>query len=250
MSCGTFHVQSCGFFWFLSTVYLVHSAVVGSTRASDAVFNLVIHRPRIAGGTLTIPIDSSVRLVKGAAKEAPHNTIRLRYGHARKCLVMRASSSLEREKWLVALIQAMAAAQSLGDHVPTPTVLGSSLDFASQTATARQVPQPVKAQRESLSTLTKRVQPARTFPSPTPSSIDTVSSSADRLDADFIPVLERPFSSTASAVSPIDMVDPHTSSVDRAERSHKRHSHRRRARDSLSIAMQFLTTIGLGLATS
>ncbi|GMF18998.1 unnamed protein product [Phytophthora lilii] len=146
MACGKFYVQSCGLFWYihnyecvvaecvviltwcvfklfrlLSTVYLVQTALpafICAKRPTQAVFSLIIHRPRIAGGNLTIPIDAAVRLVKCSRREAAYNTIRLRYGETRKCLILRASNSLEREKWLVGIIQSIAAAQDL-DNAPT-----------------------------------------------------------------------------------------------------------------------------------
>ncbi|KAK1948585.1 hypothetical protein P3T76_000874 [Phytophthora citrophthora] len=118
---------------FMSTIYLVHTAFIGAKSPSDAVFSLVIFRPRIAGGNLTIPIDSGVRLVKCSRREASHNTIRLRYGKGkdRKCTAMRAVDSLEREKWLVGLIQAMAAA---GSCTPSSTVLQTASEDSSHTS--------------------------------------------------------------------------------------------------------------------
>ena len=103
---------------FLSTVYLVQMAppkiAWTDSPIQAATLYLTVRRPRIAGGALTIPIDSTVRLVKCSRKEASHNIIRLQYGSApHKCLVMRAVNSLEHEKWLVGIIRAMAAAATL-----------------------------------------------------------------------------------------------------------------------------------------
>ncbi|KAG3046277.1 hypothetical protein PI124_g24544 [Phytophthora idaei] len=235
MTTGNFHVQSCGLIWFLTNVYLVHAALVDAKYPTDAAFNLVIHRPRIAGGTLTIPIDSSVRLVKCSRKEASHNTIRLRYGKTRKCLVMRASDSLKREKWLVGIIQAMAAAQNLG---PTSTVLDTSTETAPETASLHQF---ARVKEPSA-----RVQLEASL---TQSSVDTISSSADRLDHDFIPVLQLRVSSTSSAVAPIDMVQQR-SSVDQVRTSSISHVQRRCAREHVSAAVQFLTSFGQGCSTS
>ncbi|CEG41812.1 uncharacterized protein PHALS_12133 [Plasmopara halstedii] len=122
MPCSKLHVQSYGLFWFLSTVYLVHAAFFDTNLSTDTVFNLIVRRPRVAGGTLTIPIDSSVRLVKCSRGEARYNTIRLRYGISRKCLILRASDTLERDKWLVGIIQAMAALQNIGPYLPISAV--------------------------------------------------------------------------------------------------------------------------------
>ncbi|EGZ27661.1 hypothetical protein PHYSODRAFT_293435 [Phytophthora sojae] len=110
----------------------------------EAPFNLIIHRPRIAGGRLSIPIDSRVRLVKCRRREAAHNTIRLRYGKTRECLVVRASNSLERSKWQIALIQAMAAAQDLEKYTaastaPVTTSSKSAPTSRSATMTREQV---------------------------------------------------------------------------------------------------------------
>ncbi|KAF4038851.1 hypothetical protein GN244_ATG08830 [Phytophthora infestans] len=222
MTTGRFHVQSCGLFWFLTNVYLVHAAVVDARYPTEAAFNLIIHRPRIAGGDLTIPIDSSVRLVICCRKEAPRNTIRLRYGKMRKCLVIRASDSLEREKWLVGIIQAMAAAQNLG---PSATVLDTSPGTSFETA-ALHCFEPVKKPAAGAQLETSLVQ----------SSIDTVSSSTDRLD-DVIPLLQRA-SSASSFFAPIDVIQ-HRSSEDQPRASS---AHRRRARQYVRSAMHFLTT--------
>lgn len=65
-----------------------------------------------------------MRLVKCSRKEAAHNSIRLCYGSVlRKCLVMRASNSLEHEKWLVGIIQAMAAAEKPRKYMPVSATL-------------------------------------------------------------------------------------------------------------------------------
>ncbi|TDH64784.1 hypothetical protein CCR75_007569 [Bremia lactucae] len=108
---------------FQSTAYLVHAASFDTTLSSDAVFNLIVHRPRISGGILTIPIDSTVRLVKCFRSEARHNTIRLRYGKEQKCLIVRVFDSLERDKWLAGIIRAIAAAQNLENYVPISTYI-------------------------------------------------------------------------------------------------------------------------------
>ncbi|RQM12185.1 hypothetical protein DD237_002820 [Peronospora effusa] len=131
MTCGKFYVQSCGLFWFLSTVYLVQMAPLKTVWTDSpiqaATLHLIIRRPRIAGGVLTVPIDSTVRLVQCSLKEASHHTIRLRYGRPhRKCLVMRASNSLEYDKWLVGIIRAMAAA------APTPCDIRASVGNSSR----------------------------------------------------------------------------------------------------------------------
>ncbi|ETI43929.1 hypothetical protein F441_11199 [Phytophthora nicotianae CJ01A1] len=222
MATGKVHVQSCGLFWLLSNVYLVHAALVDTKypTTTDAVFNLIIRRPRFAGGNLSIPIDSNVRLVKCSRKEAPYNTIRLRYGKTRKCVVIRASDSLEREKWLVGIIQAMAAAQNLG---LSSTILDSSTETASETASWHQS-SPMKEP-------SARVQLEASL---TMSSVDTISSSADRLD-NFIPLLQH-VSNTSSVVADIDVIQ-HRSSVDQARSSSIIYAQRRRVREHVSAAV-------------
>ncbi|KAL3673982.1 hypothetical protein V7S43_001667 [Phytophthora oleae] len=117
----------------MSTIYLVHTAFIGAKRPNNAVFSLVIVRSRIAGYNLTIPIDSGVRLVKCSRREASRSTIRLRYGHGkdRKYIVMRPVDSLEREKWLVGLIQAMAAAGPCMSPSAVPQTLSEDASHTS-----------------------------------------------------------------------------------------------------------------------
>ncbi|KAH7481816.1 hypothetical protein KRP22_011218 [Phytophthora ramorum] len=137
MTCGQLHVQSRGIFWVLSTVYLMHVALPlfdSTKRPAQAAFNLVIQRSRIAGGTLTIPIDSTVRLVKCSGREAMHNTIRLRYGAMRKCLTMRASDSLEREKWLVGIIAAMGASRGSVEGEPISSTARTVSEHSSESS--------------------------------------------------------------------------------------------------------------------
>ncbi|EGZ27659.1 hypothetical protein PHYSODRAFT_293433 [Phytophthora sojae] len=104
MTCGKFHVQSCSLIWFLSTIYLVRTAL--PKRNTEAAFNLVIQRPRVAGGTLTIPLDSTVKIVNDIGSDTARNIIRLEHGSSCKRLVMRASSSVEHERWLYAIATA------------------------------------------------------------------------------------------------------------------------------------------------
>ncbi|KAG1699772.1 hypothetical protein DVH05_012665 [Phytophthora capsici] len=101
MACGKLYVQSCNLLWFLSTVYLVH--------ITQGNFNLVIKRPRVAGGTLTIPLDLTVRISNPISKDREQNIIRLQYGPKATQLVMRAASYQDRKQWLVAIAAAMPA---------------------------------------------------------------------------------------------------------------------------------------------
>ncbi|KAF1775800.1 hypothetical protein GQ600_24581 [Phytophthora cactorum] len=77
------------------------------------------------------------------------------------------------------------------------------------------------------------------------SSVDTISSSADRLDHDFIPVLQLRVSSTSSAVAPIDMVQQR-SSVDQVRTSSISHVQRRCAREhAVTCSCRVLSTVYL-----
>ncbi|CAI5726833.1 unnamed protein product [Peronospora effusa] len=107
MRCGKLSVQSCSLLWFLSSVCLVCTAQP-KLAASRAAFHLIIRRPRVAGGTLTIALDSTVKFVKGLRKDIEHHIIRLQYGSNGKILTMRASSSQEREYWVAAITAAMS----------------------------------------------------------------------------------------------------------------------------------------------
>ncbi|KAG6623183.1 uncharacterized protein IUM83_06256 [Phytophthora cinnamomi] len=124
MPCCKFQIQSHGIFWFLCPVYLVHIAVPAPSstrRPSPAVFTLVIQRPRIAGGFLTIPLDSTVKLLPCFGTDADRNTIRLQYDSTveeqTQSIVMCASSAAEREKWRGAITSAIDAAQDARNHV-------------------------------------------------------------------------------------------------------------------------------------
>ncbi|KAI9910612.1 hypothetical protein PsorP6_010366 [Peronosclerospora sorghi] len=112
MTCGKVSVQSCKLLWFPSTVYFVANAQPPPrASAPRATYHLVIQRPRVAGGTLTIALDSSVQLVNGFTKDSAYHIIRLQHGAHGQELVMRASSSHERERWLVALTAAMTSSE-------------------------------------------------------------------------------------------------------------------------------------------
>ncbi|KAE9062781.1 hypothetical protein PF005_g29700 [Phytophthora fragariae] len=150
MACGKFHVQWCSLIWFLSTIYLVPTAlpklpvVKGTT---EAVFTLVVKRSRVAGGTLTIPLDSTIKIVKSSSRDVERNVIRLEHGSTCKRLVMRASSPQEREKWLNAIRTAVSATQQCMQHVPAPTTTCSSASTPKRPCTKDSQPsQPRQAQ--------------------------------------------------------------------------------------------------------
>lgn len=100
-----FSIRRCR---FQSSVCLVCTAQP-KLAASRAAFDLIIRRPRVAGGTLTIALDSTAKFVKGLGKDTEHHIIRLQYGSNGKILTMRASSSQEREYWVAAIGAAMSA---------------------------------------------------------------------------------------------------------------------------------------------
>jgi hypothetical protein len=219
---------------FLSTVYLVCNTLskrAGAKRLTQAAFNLIIQRPRVAGGTLIVPIDATVRLVKCSGREGKHHTIRLRYGAtgARKCLVMRASSSLEREKWLIGILAAMAAIR----FEPVPDL------------TAPLTP-----------------NTSRTSPNNSPSSGSTCpSDSPSSLVAPALPIPKQRYGDKTSTDLP-----KKASGSGRRQRggsntglartncsanittSRSRHSLRQRAQRSLSVAAQFIIAITQAVA--
>ncbi|CAI5738965.1 unnamed protein product [Hyaloperonospora brassicae] len=109
MTCGKLLVQSCNLLWFPSTVYLLGAAQpnIAATKDSTA-FNLVIQRPRIAGGTLILALDATVKLIReNGMKDTDRHVLRLQYGPSSKHLILRASSAQERQQWLVAIAAAM-----------------------------------------------------------------------------------------------------------------------------------------------
>ncbi|KAL3673981.1 hypothetical protein V7S43_001666 [Phytophthora oleae] len=115
MACGKLEVQSCNLLWFLSTVYLVNITqpkFASAKRTTQMAINLVVQRPRVAGGTLTIRLDSTVRLVN-TGKDKEHNIIRLQYGSKAKHLAMRAARSHDRKQWSVALSAAISQSQQI-----------------------------------------------------------------------------------------------------------------------------------------
>ncbi|GMF20180.1 unnamed protein product [Phytophthora fragariaefolia] len=125
---------------FLSTIYLVRTALprlplVKYTTA--AAFNLIIQRPRIAGGTLTIPLDSTVKIVSGLSKDVAGNVIRLQYGPSNKNLVMRALSPSECGRWLNAIRQAVLESQQALVHETASVSSGNLL----KNSKSRNVPQ-------------------------------------------------------------------------------------------------------------
>lgn len=91
---------------FRRSVYLV--CIAQPKLAAHATFGLIIRRPRIAGGTLTIALDSTVKLVEMTSKDTKHHIIRLQHGSNGNILTMRASSSQEHERWVVAIAAAMS----------------------------------------------------------------------------------------------------------------------------------------------
>ncbi|KAG2779193.1 hypothetical protein PC129_g23408 [Phytophthora cactorum] len=124
MTCGKLCVQACSLVWVLSTVYLVCTprAKIASTKhTTQAIHNLVVERPRIAGGTLTIPLDSTVKFVKSWSKDIEHNIIRLTHGSNSKNLVLRAPSPQEREQWMTAIASALSTPLQSAEHVPIST---------------------------------------------------------------------------------------------------------------------------------
>ncbi|CAH0522663.1 unnamed protein product [Peronospora belbahrii] len=104
---GKLSVQAWNLMWFPSPVCLVCVAHLKQA-ATCGAFNLVIRRPRIAGGTMTIALDSTVKLVNVFSKDAENHIIRLQHGSNGKLLTMRASSSQERERWLAAIAAALS----------------------------------------------------------------------------------------------------------------------------------------------
>ena len=142
MTCGKLLVQSCNVLWYVycledrplsalsthsphfsfpgrrlllwhdrfpSTVYLLCAAQpnIAATKDSTA-FNLVIQRPRIAGGTLILALDATVTLVQAnGMRDTDRHVLRLQYGPSSKHLILRASSSQERQQWLVAIAAAL-----------------------------------------------------------------------------------------------------------------------------------------------
>ncbi|POM67397.1 Hypothetical protein PHPALM_16615 [Phytophthora palmivora] len=165
MTCGKLHVQACNFVWILSTVYLVCTAqpkLAGVENTTQAIFNLVIQRPRIAGGTLTIPLDTTVKVVNALSKDTKHHIVRLRYGSKHKKIAMRASSSHECEQWLLAITAALSPPQSVKYSSST----GSSPNLSTNTHTAKdsvkdsKQPQPNRSKKPSQTKTTRRTAPA------------------------------------------------------------------------------------------
>ncbi|CEG41811.1 uncharacterized protein PHALS_12132 [Plasmopara halstedii] len=96
-------------FRFLCTVHLVHAKSLKIKCSNKAPYILVINRPRIIGGTLVIPLDSTVKFVKNLNKDIECNIIRVAYGSNGKKLILRASSSSKRDYWLAVIIASIKA---------------------------------------------------------------------------------------------------------------------------------------------
>ena len=94
---------------FPSTVNLLCAArpEIAGTKQSTA-FNLVVQRPRIAGGTLIILLDSTVTLTEEFSNDTDRHILRLQYGSNGKHLNMRSSSSQEHQRWLITITAAMS----------------------------------------------------------------------------------------------------------------------------------------------
>ncbi|ETI43930.1 hypothetical protein F441_11197 [Phytophthora nicotianae CJ01A1] len=125
MTCGKLYVQSYGLVWFLSTVFLIctpQTKIAGLKHATQAVYmyNLVIQRPRITGGALRIPLDSTVKFVKNLSSDIERNIIRLTHGPNSKTLVLRASSPQELQQWLAAITAALSTYATNQSAVKAP----------------------------------------------------------------------------------------------------------------------------------
>ncbi|TDH64785.1 hypothetical protein CCR75_007568 [Bremia lactucae] len=141
MTCGKLHIRSSHTLsYFLTSAELTclngnnsnryqgtvkldcttQTKLINLTCTTQAIYNLVIERPRIAGGTLTIALDSTIKFVKCSYKDIKLNIIRLHYGSSRKCLVLRALSSIEREQWMTAIAASI-------NHVTPPLTQKTAL---------------------------------------------------------------------------------------------------------------------------
>ncbi|KAF4038852.1 hypothetical protein GN244_ATG08832 [Phytophthora infestans] len=119
MTYGKVYVQSCSRLWFLSTVYLActqQAKFAGSKHATQAIYSLVILRPRIAGGTMTIPLNFTVKFAKIRSRDVYYSTIRLTHGSSNKKLVLRASGPQEREQWVAAIAAALSVYRKADEH--------------------------------------------------------------------------------------------------------------------------------------
>ncbi|KAJ8578868.1 hypothetical protein ON010_g332 [Phytophthora cinnamomi] len=228
-------MSECCVYRFLSTIYLVRAATpkLPATTSTKAAFNLVIQRPRVAGGTLIIPLDCTVKVVKDFSSDAAHNLIRLEYGLKSKRLIMRASSPLQRGRWLNAILTVL---QQLVELVPSSTATCNS----TSTSKSRQAPQ--------LANRTKNSQPSRSTQPLQAHSTSTSATNATAMQRDANLASTRSFS--ACGKTGISRSTPKTA-------RHAPHSHhsqvaptsssyslRRMLRQNIPDAIQFFTTVG------